>query len=206
MANVRKCINCNKEFIPKQDWMVICPECFKNKKKDEYNKKVKKNKEEMKRLPPDPLNTITLDFGVYKGCNLFQIFYTDKDYFEYLLKSALDPKFINRNKELIEELNTFRKRLYKYIVGKCFNILRKSLSNNEAVYSKGIHAVGIEYGIKGQFFIEQIMSHKPVLFLVNKDCYCIGIRLKGETFLHLLAKLNNLTDGGHSEYSCYTVF
>lgn len=206
MANVRKCINCNKEFIPKQDWMVICPECFKNKKKNEYNKKVEKNKEEMKMLPPDPLNTITLDFGIYNGCNLFQIFYTDKDYFEYLVKSALNPKFINRNKELIEELNTFRQRLYKYIVMKCFKILRKSLSSNEAVYSKGIHAVGIEYGIKGQFFIQQIMSHKPILYLVNKDCYCIGIRLEGETFLHLLAKLNKLTNGGHSEYSCYTLF
>ena len=206
MANVRKCINCNKEFIPKQDWTVICPECFKNKKKNEYNKNVKKNKEEMKRLPPDPLNTITLDFGVYKGCNLFEIFYTDKDYFEYLVKSVLDPKFINRNKELIEELNTFRQRLYKYIVGKCFKILRKSLSNNEAIYSKGIHAVGIEYGIEGQFYIKQTLSHKPILYLVNKGYYCIGIRLEGETFLHLLRKLNDLTDGGHSEYSCYTLF
>ena len=50
------------------------------------------------------------------------------------------------------------------------------------------------------------MSHKPILYLVNKGYYCIGIRLEGETFLHLLRKLNDLTDGGHNEYSCYTFF
>lgn len=206
MAKVKKCARCNKEFIPKQDWMVVCPECFKNRKKNEYNKKIKKNKEEMKRLPPDPLNTITLNFGVYNGCNLFQIFYTDKDYFEYLQKSVSNPKFNNSNKELIEELNTFRKRLYKYVVGKCFKILRESLSNNKAVYSKGIHAVGIEYGIKEQFFIEQILSHKPTLYLYNKNGYSIGIKLHSETFLNLLEKLHDSTNGEHSEYSFYNLY
>ena len=203
---MKKCKECNKEFIPKQDWMTICPECFKEKKKLKYNKRVEKNKEDMRMLPPDPLNTITLDFGSYKGCNIFQIFYTDREYFNYLQESVLNPKFYDSNKELMKELITFRKRLYKYIVGECFKRLRKSLSNNETVYEKGIHAVGVEYGIEGQFYIEQIMSSKPILYLYNKNFYCIGIRLQSEMFLRLLQRLNESTNGGHSEYSCYTLW
>ena len=206
MTNKKVCEICGNEFTPKQDWMKICPECFKKRKRNEYYKKVEKNIEEMKLLPLDPLNTISLYFGVYKGCNLFQIFYTDRDYFKYLQSSVSNSKFDDRNKELKEELNNFEKKLYKYIVGECFKRLRKSLSKNKAVYAKGIHAVGIEYGIRGQFYIQEILSNKPILYLYNKRYYDIGVRLQGKIFFNLLKKLHNITDGGYSEYSCYTFF
>lgn len=209
MNNKKVCAKCNKEFIPKQDWMTICPECFKEKKKLEYRQKVEDNKKKMKKLPPDPLNTIVLDFGLYKGCNLFQIYYADREYFRYLQEviNGFDRlKFNKLNRELLEELNTFRDRLCKYIIKECFRRLRKSLSNNESVYAKGIHSVGIEYGIEGQFHIEQILSYKPLLRLDNEPYWSIGIRLQSETFLNLMRRLYDLTDGEYSEYSCYTFF
>lgn len=206
MINKKVCIKCGKEFIPKQHWMKICPECYKDVRKNEYHKKVKKNMEEMEFLPLDPLNTTTLDFGVYKGCNLFQIFYTDRNYFKYLQDSVSNSKFNDKNKELREELNNFEERLHKYIIGECFKRLRKSLSNNKTVYSKGIHAVGIEYGIDEQFYIQQILSNKPTLYLWYEDCYSIGVGLQGKTFLNLMRKLHDITNGEYSEYSCYTWF
>lgn len=206
MTNKKICIKCDKEFTPKQDWMVICPECFKNMKKKKYFEKVEENKKEMNHLSLDPLNSTTLDFGVYKGYNLFQIYYVDRGYFKYLLDYAYNPEFGDRNKNFRKELINLEKKLYKYVVKECFKILRKSLSNNEAVYAKGIHAVGIEYGIDGQFYIQQILSNNPKLFLCYNDDYFIGIILHNETFFNLLSKLHNITNGGYSEYNCYTVF